>query len=59
MKVNVNVKMLKNLGNKAIENGTEKFFIPIALEWIEAANKELDRLNAFIVEAERKAREIK
>ncbi len=52
MKVNVDVNGLKYLAKKSIENGTEKNFISIALEWVEQAESEMSRLSKLLKEKE-------
>jgi len=52
MKVEVDVSYLKELAKRSIENGTEKAFISIALDWVDQAEKEIDRLNTIIEEME-------
>jgi len=48
MKIPVDGQSLKYLAKMSIENGTEKNWISIALEWILEAEKEIVRLRELI-----------
>ena len=47
--ISVDGKMLKELGLRAMEIGTQDKWIPIAIEWIEQAETEIARLNGLLV----------
>lgn len=44
MKVQVNTKMLRNLRDTAVRNGTVTAWTDLALEWAEQAERELLRM---------------
>ena len=48
MKVNITSKYLKELATTAIEGRTTEAWMSIAVEWMEQAEKEIDRLTVLL-----------
>jgi hypothetical protein len=59
MKVRINQEDLKNLAEMAKERGTERAWMDVALQWIEGAEEEKQRLQAKIVVLETKVKELR
>ena len=45
MKVNINLEGMKQLAIEAKKGGTEHIWVEIAIDWMEQANIEIERLN--------------
>lgn len=51
-KITVTAKYLKELAVVAIKHGTERHWMDIAIEWMEHADKEIQRLQDLLKEKE-------